>query len=304
MTLINLEIQLSRLQLNKKLLNFDFTNRDVTFNRLVKFAQMTNLDPKECLVQAFNQNALVDDNLDFLKKFVDYFKKVENFQSQIYQDIFASFVIGDKYEKTFLEFGATDGLDISNSYTLENSFNWTGVLAEPSPQWHKSLKKNRKNTKIITKCIWRESGKKLDFFMSDFGSLSTIKDFIESDKISIPVNTEIRNKSGKMISVETISLNDVIKEYFNGICPSYISIDTEGSEYEILKAFDLDNFRPKVFTIEHNHTENNAKLDELLISKGYLRVFRKLTTFDAWYISSENLGADQLNNFKTLLQQS
>ena len=49
----------------------------------------------------------------------------------------------------------------------------------------------------------------------------------------------IKKKSGKMISVETISLNDVIKEY-NDICPSYISIDTEGSEYEILKSFDLN----------------------------------------------------------------
>tara|TARA_B100000989_G_scaffold283879_1_gene250148 strand:- start:34 stop:861 length:828 start_codon:yes stop_codon:yes gene_type:complete len=275
--------------LNKKSLNFNFKNKQVTFHKLVLFANKVNLDFKGCLNEAFNQNALKDDNIDFLKKFIDYFEKIESSHSQICQDIFASFVVGDKYEKTFLEFGATNGLDISNSYTLENSFNWTGVLAEPSPQWHESLKKNRKNTKIITKCIWKESGKKIDFFMSDFGSLSTIKDFIESDKISIPVNSEIRNKSGKIISVETISLNDVIKEYFNGICPSYISIDTEGSEYEILKAFDLDNFRPKVFTIEHNHTENNAKLDELLIAKGYLRVFRKLTTFDAWYISPEVL---------------
>ena len=276
--------------------NFSFKNRDVTFHKLCLFAKKTNLDPYECLIQAFDQNALIDDNIDILKKFINYLKSIEYSQykiySQIYQDIFASFIIGDKFEKTFLEFGATDGLDISNSYLLENSFNWKGVLAEPSPQWHESLKKNRKNTKIITKCIWKESGKKLDFFMSNFGSLSTIKDFIESDKISIPVNSEIRNKSGKIISVETISLNDVIKEYFNGICPSYISIDTEGSEYEILKAFDLDNFRPKVFTIEHNHTENNVKLDKLLKAKGYLRVFRKLTTFDAWYISSENLGAD------------
>ena len=290
--------------MNKKSFNFDFTNRDVTFHKLVKFAQMTNLDPKECLVQAFNQNALVDDNLDFLKKFVDYFKKVENFQSQIYQDIFASFVIGDKYEKTFLEFGATDGLDISNSYTLENSFNWTGVLAEPSPQWHKSLKKNRKNTKIITKCIWKESGKKLDFFMSDFGSLSTIKDFIESDKISIPVNTEIRNKSGKMISVETISLNDVIKEYFNNICPSYISIDTEGSEYEILKSFDLNNYRPQLFTIEHNFSENELKIDKHLTNNGYYRIFRKLTAFDAWYIKENNLYFEKLNYKIILVQQS
>ena len=140
--------------------------------------------------------------------------------------------------------------------------------------------------------------------MSDFGSLSTIKDFVENDKISIPTNTEIRKKSGKMISVETISLNDVVKKYFSSICPSYISIDTEGSEYEILKTFDLNNFRPKVFTIEHNHTENESKLDELLITNGYVRIFRKLTTFDAWYISSEVLKVVQLNNFKTLVQQS
>jgi len=275
--------------LNKKSFNFNFRNKHVTFHKLVLFAKRTNLDPKECLIEAFNQNALIDDNIDFLKRFIDHFEKIENFQSQIYQDIFASFIIGDKYEKTFLEFGATDGFDISNSYTLENSFNWKGVLSEPSPQWHEALKKNRKNSKIITKCIWKESGKKLDFFMSDFGPLSTIKDFVESDKISIPTNTEIRLKSGKTISVETISLNDVIKEYFNSICPSYISIDTEGSEYEILKAFDLDNFRPKVFTIEHNHTENETKIDEHLITNGYVRIFRKLTTFDAWYIPSEIL---------------
>ena len=275
--------------MNKKSFKFNFKNKHVTFHKLVLFAKKTNLDPKECLIQAFNQNALIDDNIDFLKRFIDHFEKIENFQSQIYQDIFASFIVGDKYDKTFIEFGATDGLDISNSYTLESSFNWKGVLSEPSPQWHEALKKNRKNSKIITKCIWKESGKKLDFFMSDFGSLSTIKDFVESDKISIPTNTEIRLKSGKTISVETISLNDVIKEYFNSICPSYISIDTEGSEYEILKAFDLDNFRPKVFTIEHNHTENETKIDEHLITNGYVRIFRKLTTFDAWYIPYEIL---------------
>ena len=125
--------------------------------------------------------------------------------------------------------------------------------------------------------------------MSDFGSLSTIKDFIESDKISIPVNTEIRNKSGKMISVETISLNDVIKEYFDNICPSYISIDTEGSEYEILKSLNLKDFRPKLFTIEHNFTENESKIDEYLFNNNYVRIFKKLTAFDGWYIDSEIL---------------
>ena len=275
--------------MNKKSFKFNFKNKKITFHKLVLFAKKTNLDLKKCLNEAFNQNALIDDNLDFLKRFIDHFEKIENFQSQICQDIFASFVVGDKYEKTFLEFGATDGLDISNSYLLESSFNWKGVLAEPSPQWHEDLKKNRKNSKIITKCIWKESGKKLDFFMSDNGELSTLKNFVESDKTSMPGNTDLRKKSGKMISVETISLNDVIKEYFRDICPSYISIDTEGSEYEILKSFDLETFRPKLFTIEHNHTESESKIDEHLITNGYVRIFSKLTSFDAWYIPFENL---------------
>ena len=278
--------------MNKKSFNFNFKNKQVTFHKLVLFAKRTNLDPIECLIQAFNQNALIDDNIDLLKKFIEYSKKIKNFQSQIFQDIFASFIIGDKFDKTFLEFGATNGFDLSNSYLLENSFGWNGVLSEPSLKWHEALKKNRKNSKIITKCIWRESGKKLDFFMSDFGGLSTLKDFVESDKISIPSNTEIRLRSGQTISVETISLNDVIKKYFNSICPSYISIDTEGSEYEILKAFDLNKFRPKVFTIEHNHTENESKIENHLINNGYVRIFRKLTTFDAWYIPSRVLKVD------------
>ena len=267
----------------------NFKNKKVDFVKLASFAKSQKLDHKECLSQAFDQNVLIEDNKDLLKRFINSFEKIKNIQSQLYQDIFASFIIGDKYARTFLEFGATDGFELSNSYLLENLYDWKGVLSEPSPQWHNSLKENRKKSTIITKCIWKESGKKLDFFMSDAGVYSTLNDFIESDKISMPDNTELRKRSGKTISVETISLNDVIKDYFNSVCPSYISIDTEGSEYEILKVFNLDDYRPKLFTIEHNYTDNQSKIDELLISNGYVRIFKKLTAFDAWYIPLENL---------------
>ena len=275
--------------MSKKLFKIDFKNLRVDFFRIATIAQRNNLDHKECLIQALNKNVLIEDNKELLKDFIDSFENIEKINSQLYQDVFANFIVGNKFEKTFLEFGATDGYSVSNSYLLENIFNWKGVLSEPSTQWHESLKKNRKNTKILTKCIWKESGKKLDFFMSDQGELSTLKDFVESDKISIPTNTEMRKKSGKTISVETISLNDVVKDYFGSICPSYISIDTEGSEYEILQSFDFENFKPKLFTIEHNHTPAESKIDELLINNGYVRIFRNLTAFDGWYVQLENL---------------
>ena len=263
---------------------------NINFVQLAATAKKYNHSDFDLIRQAFDQNVLIkSDNLNLLERFIDSFKDKKNITSQIYQDVCASFIIGEKYDKTFLEFGATDGFHYSNSYMLENNLSWQGVLSEPSPQWHDALKKNRKNSKIISKCIWKESGKKLDFFMSDQGELSTLKDYIDSDKISMPGNAEVRNKSGQTISVETISLNDVIKEYFNNICPSYLSIDTEGSEYEILKSLNLKDFRPKLFTIEHNFTENESKIDEYLIGNNYLRIFKKLTAFDAWYVDSQIL---------------
>tara|TARA_Y100000389_G_C17370132_1_gene468543 strand:- start:173 stop:1000 length:828 start_codon:yes stop_codon:yes gene_type:complete len=264
-------------------------NQPVNFYQLASFAQKTKLDNKILLQQSFDQNVFDEQNKKLLSKFIKSFDGKENIQSQLFQDVCASFIIGDKFEKTFLEFGATDGFELSNTHMLENKLSWKGALSEPSPQWHKSLKENRKNSKIITKCIWKNSGEKLDFFMSEIGTYSTLNDFVDNDIKSMPANNKLRKKNGKLITIETISLNDVMKEYFNNICPSYISIDTEGSEYEILKSFNLEIYRPKLFTIEHNFTKNESKIDDFLISKNYVRIFRKLTAFDAWYIPSEIL---------------
>ena len=60
---------------------------------------------------------------------IDLTKNINNsIKSQLYQDVFALLMVGDNYDKTFLEFGATDGLELSNTYLLESEFNWKGVL--------------------------------------------------------------------------------------------------------------------------------------------------------------------------------
>ena len=111
--------------------------------------------------------------------------------------------------------------------------------------------------------------------------------FRYSEKDFLPENTYARNKNGKNFEVETISLNEVIKNEFNDVSPSYISVDTEGSEFEILNAFNFSKYHPVVFTVEHNFTELQNKIDKLMFQNGYLRVFRHLTAFDAWYVSSK-----------------
>lgn len=269
------------------MIKVDFNNQKVDFFSIKSFANKNNLNHPNILEQAFHQGALVDENQNLLSNFINSIKNKNEFKSQLYQDVFASFVVGDKFDKTFFEFGATNGISLSNSYMLENLLNWKGALSEPSPQWHTALKKNRPNTNILTDCVWSKSDLELDFFVSDVGELSSLNDFKESDKSSMPGNTSARLKNGKIISVKTISLNHVIEKEFKSKVPSYISIDTEGSEYEILKFFDFKRFRPVVFTVEHNFTELQLKIDELMKANDYVRVFKKITKFDAWYISKE-----------------
>ena len=271
------------------MLNIDFNNKKVNLYNISSFAFSKNLDHTFLLREAFKQEALLDENRELLFNFIESAKDKKNIKSQLYQDVFAAFIINESNDNTFLEFGATDGFNLSNSYMLEKSLSWKGTLCEPSPQWHDNLKKNRPLTNIITECIWAESALELNFFVSDNGVFSTLDTFKESDKISIPGNTKARIKSGKNILVKTISLNDVIQKNFNGKTPSYISIDTEGSEYEILKNFNFSKFRPCVFTIEHNFTSQQEKIDDLMNTNNYIRVFKNITAFDAWYVSAEKL---------------
>ena len=67
----------------------------------------------------------------------------ENMKAQIGQDIFVLFSLSWKRNGYFVEFGATNGVDLSNTYLLEKNFNWNGILAEPAKVWHKDLVSNR-----------------------------------------------------------------------------------------------------------------------------------------------------------------
>ena len=83
-------------------------------------------------------------------------------KAQIFQDLFVLFLTNEKKGGYFVEFGATNGVTLSNTYCLEKSFGWDGILAEPARCWHAELNANR-NCKIETNCVWDKSGEQLEF---------------------------------------------------------------------------------------------------------------------------------------------
>ncbi len=50
-------------------------------------------------------------------------------KSQMYQDLFVLAECNFRRKGFFVEFGATNGLDLSNTYLMEKNFGWEGILA-------------------------------------------------------------------------------------------------------------------------------------------------------------------------------
>lgn len=193
--------------------------------------------------------------------------------SQVFQDLYVLFKLRQKRGGYFVEFGAMDGVNISNTYRLEQSFGWRGILAEPNPVFHDALKGNRKAV-IDRRCVWRETGTMLEFDMGAQPELSSISGFSSA----VPANRT---------TVESVSLRDLLREHNAPPVVDYLSVDTEGSELEILQAFDF-SYRFRVITIEHNYKRAaRDALHVLLGSRGYVREFEIFSRWDDWYFHPE-----------------
>lgn len=198
-------------------------------------------------------------------------------QSQLYQDLFVLFITGAKREGYFVEFGATDGISLSNTYLLETKFNWKGILSEPAKKWHKRLRVNR-HCVIDERCVWSVSGEKIEFIEAKRGEFSSIKSFIGSD-----MHMAAR-QGGISYNVETVSLKDLLDFHGAPETIDYLSMDTEGSEFEILNSFDFNSYDIKLISCEHNYTPARDKIYNIMVRNGYRRIYEELSLHDDWYV--------------------
>ncbi len=197
--------------------------------------------------------------------------------AQLKQDIFALSELNFKRNGFFVEFGAADGYNLSNTWLLEKHFGWKGVLSEPAKCWHKRISVNR-SSPVDRRCVWTETGATLEF--KESGEISTISGFGEEDG-------HHTSRAGAIgYKVQTVSLNDLLLEHSAPNDPDFLSIDTEGSEFEILSHLDFKKYPFKVITCEHNYTTKREQIYKLLTSSGYVRKYEEISLFDDWYVKA------------------
>src|SRR5580704_7562454 len=182
----------------------------------------------------------------------------------------------DKTGGFFVEFGAADGVSLSNTYLLERDYAWRGIVAEPNPVWHAALERNR-TAAIDLRCVFTTTGARVKFAATQAAVLGTIAEFASCD------GHALSRRDHQIIEVETVSLNHLLEAHGAPRDIDFVSIDTEGSELEILQQFDFDKWNVRLFSVEHNMTARQPMLDELMWHHGYERRYPGYPVLDAWY---------------------
>jgi FkbM family methyltransferase len=200
-------------------------------------------------------------------------------RSQFLQDIFCVLALNQMRDGFFVEVGVGSGERISNTFMLEKTFGWTGLLFEPNRMFHESIRASR-TAKLDTRAVTSKTGEILTF--EEFpgaGEFSRIAGAKSHDMSRIAV---------QRYDVDTVSLDDAL---FENQAPSeidFISIDTEGSEIDILRGINFGQRRFKIIIIEHNyHQQFQDAYDQILSPHGYRRIMPTVSSVDAWYVHQD-----------------
>ncbi|MCX6210384.1 MAG: FkbM family methyltransferase [Bacteroidetes bacterium] len=202
-----------------------------------------------------------------------YFIKKPTTYAQYLQDVFVDMVFFNSMKSGyFIDIGAYDGVKFSNSYYFEKENKWQGIAVEPNEKVFKQLEKNR-TCNLIKGVVTNKDGALEYLRVEGDGEMLSgiIQNFDEKHKVRIEKTTSTLGGNTSIESVQSFSIKSIIETYkVKNI--DLLSIDTEGSELEILKDFPFNKIRPTIILVENNYRSNDFKI--LLQKHGYNFCFR------------------------------
>jgi FkbM family methyltransferase len=181
------------------------------------------------------------------------------YYSQIGQDKFVDDYFEKKQNGVFIDIGAHDGKSCSNTLFFEKFRNWTGICIEPGIEEFKSLTEFR-NSININACISDYDGESeftyIEGYSNMLSGLSESYNYLHKNRI----DNEVKNHGGQInkIKMPVYKLQTILDKY-SIYEIDYCSIDTEGTEFNIIKSIDFKKTNIKVFSIENNYNDNSIK---------------------------------------------
>jgi FkbM family methyltransferase len=197
------------------------------------------------------------------------------YHSQSGQDQFLDQEIFRGYRRgVFVEVGAWDGVDLSNTAFFERERGWTGLAIEPLPDRYQQLVANR-TCDALNVAISDTEGE--SEFLAISGPTSMLSGLVSTydQRHVVRINREAAELGAEktVLRVPTRRLDSIFRE--KGLTRiHYLSIDVEGAEFACLRSIDFNAEYIDVIGFENNYPDTLPAILEYLKSKGYTELVK------------------------------
>jgi FkbM family methyltransferase len=193
----------------------------------------------------------------------------EAYYSQYGQDRYLDrMVFRGKRGGVFIDIGAHDGVEMSNSCLFERSRGWTGVCVEPRPATFAKLRASR-SAHCANCCIGNAGGEVRFLEVEGPGEmLSGILDNMKPGHLA-RIDREIAEQGGskRIIDVPVRPLADVLNDA--GVTRAdLLTLDIEGGELNVLRGIDFNATPIRAVCVENNEPDQYA-IQNHMRAQGY-----------------------------------
>ncbi|KAI2507587.1 methyltransferase [Fragilaria crotonensis] len=199
--------------------------------------------------------------------------------SQARQDEVVSRLLRGKRNGFFVDLAANDAAILSNTYSLEKKFGWTGLCIEPNPIYWANL--TYRECQVVAAVVGKERMEEVLFRFDNGDHGGIVGDGFDNGK-----------RHGRVSDPRyTVTLKEILERFNAPELIDYLSLDVEGAEEFIIKEFPLTKYKVSLMTIERPKEPLRALLDQ----NGYKFVKRLSTWGETLWAHESITGALDLS---------
>ena len=171
--------------------------------------------------------------------------------SQVGGSQFVDKLLKQRRNGFFVECGAFRGEELSDSLFFELQRNWTGILIEAHPEYHREILRKNRRALVLRACLHPRPGL-IKFRLMGWGSgVSDLNKYVEA-----------ADKTTAETDVQCFSLNSIMAAI--GVRHiDFMILDVEGSELTVLESIDWTRLSVDVFNIEYSDENRVNKLNKI-----------------------------------------